>query len=55
MLIMLPDVLNGKISVGLYISIVTAVFGLVQLMINFILETGKTYALVGENGSIFPR
>ncbi len=115
MLIMLPDVLNGKISVGLYISIVTAVIGLVQLMtwniasvveelvvsrqyikdyasfmsleeetqfsekrekinvsrvefrdvsfsypncdkkvlnhVNFILETGKTYALVGENGS----
>lgn len=115
MLIMLPDVLNGKISVGLYISIVTAVIGLVQLMtwniagvveelvisrqyikdyvsfmaleeetqfsgkgekinvsriefrdvsfsypncdkkvlnhVNFILEAGKTYALVGENGS----
>lgn len=115
MLLMLPGVSNGTISVGLYISIITAVIGLVQLMtwniagvvedlvvsqqyskdyvsfmaleeetqssengdkinvrsiefrdvsfsypncdtkaldhVSFLLETGKTYALVGENGS----
>ncbi len=115
MLLMLPGVSNGTITVGLYISIITAVIGLVQLMtwniagvvedlvvsqqyskdfisfmaleeeapasdpgdripvrsiefrnvsfsypncdtkvldhVSFLLETGKTYALVGENGS----